>query len=97
MKAVGFVLALCLFGLGCGLKVVNPNDKNPNEGALALDLTDGKVSLVGTYTCKLESMGNRFSAMGKTEAGARDAVLDKCRSRTLVSICEPEKTKCFKN
>ncbi|XGC79963.1 hypothetical protein ACES2L_11550 [Bdellovibrio bacteriovorus] len=97
MKALGFIIAVSFLGLGCGLKVVNPNDKNPNEGALALDYSGGKVSLVGTYTCKLESMGNRFSAMGKTEADARDAVIDKCRSRTLISVCDPEKTKCFKN
>ncbi|MFS4460167.1 hypothetical protein [Bdellovibrio sp. HCB2-146] len=82
---------------GCGLKVINPNDQNKNEGTLALDVSDGKVGLVATYTCKLVSMGNRFSALGKTEEDARKEVLAKCQGHTLLSFCKAEKITCVKN
>lgn len=96
-----YILALSfsvLSFVGCaGLKVVNPNDQNQNAGTLALDVTDGKLNLVPTYTCKLQSMGNRFSAVAKAEDEARIEVVAKCRERTLLSFCEPEKVKCVKN
>lgn len=88
---------LVLLSSGCGLKVINPNDQNKNEGTLALDVSDGKVGLVATYTCKLESMGNRFSALGKTEEEARKEVLAKCQGRTMLSFCKAENITCVKN
>lgn len=88
---------LILLSAGCGMKVINPNDQNKNEGTLALDVSGGKVALVATYTCKLESMGNRFSALGKTEEDARAEVLAKCQGRTLLSFCKAENITCVKN
>lgn len=80
---------------GCaGLKVVNPNE---NKGTLAVDTKDGKLKLVETYTCKLSSMGNRFSAVGKSEAEAREEVVARCRDKTLLSFCKSEDAKCEKN
>lgn len=102
MKKSILFLALNIVGLlvvaGCaGMKVINPNDQNKNAGTLAVDVSDGQLKLVPTYTCKLDSMGNRFSALGKTEEEARTAVVANCRSKTLISFCEPEKAKCMKN
>lgn len=83
---------------GCaGIKVINPKDQNPNAGTLALDASGGGLKLVETYTCKLESMGNRFSAVGKTEEEARKEVVARCQDRTLLSFCKPEKVTCLKN
>lgn len=101
MKKDSLFLALSVSALltaGCaGIKVINPNDQNKNAGTLAVDVKDGQFKLVATYTCKLESIGNRFSALGKTEADAREEVLAKCRERTLLSFCQPEKVKCVQN
>jgi hypothetical protein len=84
--------------VGCaGIKVVNPNDKNQNDGTLALDTSGGNLKLAATYTCKLESMGTRLSAVGKTEEEARKEVIARCHDRSLISVCEPDKIKCQKN
>jgi hypothetical protein len=84
--------------IGCaGLKVVNPNDQNQNAGTLSVDASGGQIKLVSTYTCKIESMGNKFSALDKTEDLARKEVLAKCRDKTILSFCMPENIKCFKN
>lgn len=97
MKALFVTTVFTLFILiGCGLKVINPNEPN-NEGTLAVDVKDGQVSLVETYTCKLKSMGNRFSAIGKTESEARTEVLEKCKDRTLLSFCKTDEITCTKN
>lgn len=91
------IVSFVLFISGCaGMKVIHPGEEN-NAGTLALDVSEGQVKLVPTYTCKLESMGNRFSSVGKSEESARKDVVEKCRSRTLLSFCEPEKVKCEKN
>nr|WP_295901948.1 hypothetical protein [uncultured Bdellovibrio sp.] len=95
-SSVVVIIFAALSFVGCGLKVINPNDKNPNEGTLALDTSNG-VKLVATYTCKVESMGNRYSAMAKSEEEARREVLYKCKSNTLISSCDPQKVKCVKN
>lgn len=79
------------------MKVINPNNQNQNAGTLAVDVSEGQLKLVSTYTCKLESMGNRFSAVGKTEAAAREEVVAKCHDRTLLSFCKPENVKCLQN
>ncbi|MNL04165.1 hypothetical protein D3C87_1247280 [compost metagenome] len=97
MKALFAATVFSLFILtGCGLKVIDPSEPN-NEGTLALDVKGGQVSLVETYTCKLKSMGNRFSAIGKTEVEARTEVLAKCKDRTLLSVCKAEEITCAKN
>lgn len=84
--------------IGCaGMKVIHPNRQNENAGTLALDVQDGQLKVVATYTCKLESMGNRFSALGKTEEEARKEVVAKCRDRTVLSFCKLEKVTCVKN
>ena len=84
--------------MGCaGIKVVNPNDENKNKGTLAVDVAGGNFNLVETYTCYLESMGKRHSALGKTKAEATREVVAKCKDNTLFSNCEAEKVKCQKN
>nr|BFD59111.1 hypothetical protein CKG001_12180 [Bdellovibrio sp. CKG001]BFD62489.1 hypothetical protein BdHM001_11700 [Bdellovibrio sp. HM001] len=82
---------------GCGLKVINPNDQNPNKDTLALDMSSGRPELVATYTCKVQSQGSRFFGLGKTEEEARKDALGKCRSRTLLSFCDEQKVTCEKN
>ncbi|MBO9667083.1 MAG: hypothetical protein J7501_09750 [Bdellovibrio sp.] len=77
------------------MKVVNPEDEK-NKGALAVDYSDG-IKLVATYTCKLDSMGNHFSALGKSEEEASKEVLARCKDRTMINFCKAEKIKCFKN
>jgi hypothetical protein len=95
--ALGLFLAV-LTGSGCsGVKIVKPKDQNKNAGTLALDLSDGHPKLVATYTCNLESMGNRFSAIGKTEDAARKEVVARCRDKSILSFCKPEKASCLKN
>lgn len=96
---VNLKIYFLIFSLtGCsGLKVINPNDNNPNAGTLALDLTNGDLKLVATYTCTLQSMGKEISAVAKTEEDARKEVVAKCHDRTVISFCQPEKVKCVKN
>ncbi len=100
MRKYVYYLLICsavILSMGCaGMKVIHPGEEN-NAGTLALDVSEGQVKLVPTYTCKLESMGNRFSSVGKSEESARKDVVEKCRSRTLLSFCESEKVKCEKN
>ncbi len=91
------VVSGCLFGCA-GMKVVNPNNKNENEGTKALDLSSGKLTVVDTYTCKIvASNGQRVSAIGKSEETARNEALAKCRDKTLVSFCDAKNLKCEKN
>ena len=101
MRKTLFISCLALAALssgGCaGVKVINPQDKNKNAGALAVDWSGGQPKLVATYTCKLESMGNRFSAMSKTEDEARKEVVARCRDKAIVSFCKPEQATCVKN
>lgn len=90
------LVVILTIGTGCGLKVINPNEPN-NKGTMALDMSSGSPKLVATYTCKLQWMGNRFSAVGKTEAEARTEVVAKCQDRTLISNCKADNAKCEKN
>lgn len=90
---IPFLLAIS----GCaGLKVIDPREPD-NTGTMALDVSDGRPRLVATYTCKMKSMGHRFSAIGKSEEEARKEVLARCQDKTLLSFCEKEKIECFKN
>lgn len=91
------VSILTISSVGCGLKVINPNDQNPNKDTLALDVSDGSPKLVATYTCKIVSQGSRFFGLGKTEEIAAKEALAKCRARTLLSFCDPQQVKCEKN
>ncbi|MEK6775133.1 MAG: hypothetical protein AABY64_14425 [Bdellovibrionota bacterium] len=93
-----FCSSVLLFSGCAGIKVINPNDQNKNEGTLALDLASGKPKLVATYTCKIvASNGNRVSAIGKTEEEAQKEALAKCRDQTVISFCESKNLKCTKN
>ncbi|MBK9038494.1 MAG: hypothetical protein IPL83_04905 [Bdellovibrionales bacterium] len=86
------------FLTGCaGMKLIHPNDENKNNGTKALDLSEGRLKIVSTYTCKLQSMGHRVSAIGKTEKEARAEVLEKCHDKTLVSFCKEDKITCTQN
>jgi hypothetical protein len=102
MKKIGLYLILLAFSgslLSCaGMKVVNPNDKNENQGTKALDLSSGKLTVVDTYSCKIvASNGQRVSAIGKSEEAARKEALAKCRDKTHVSFCDVKNLKCEKN
>lgn len=99
MKKATLLTSLILFfTVGCsGLKVINPNDQNKDQGTLALDTTDGKLNLVPTFTCKVESMGSKFSAVGKDQTAATNEVIAKCRNKTALSFCKFEKVTCQKN
>lgn len=78
-----------------GVKVIHPKDQNKNEGTLALD-KNGK--LVGTFTCSVvASNGKRVSAIGTSIDEARENVLSKCRSKTIISVCLAKNTKCVSN
>jgi hypothetical protein len=90
MVGVGLLL------VGCGLKVIDPNAPN-NKGTLALDTSGGGLKLVETYTCKLDSMGKHYYAVGKTEDEARQEALAKCRDGAVLSFCKIENAKCEKN
>lgn len=100
MKKLILVLSLsisCLLLTQCaGMKVVNPNEPN-NQGTKQLDFSGGSIKVVDTYTCKLFSGGNRFSAVGKTEEEASKEVVARCHDRTLLSFCKAENVKCEKN
>jgi len=95
-KVIVFIFTILSF-TGCGLKVINPNDQNKNEGTLALDTSGGGLKLVATYTCKLESLGKRYSGLGKSEEEARKEALAKCRDNAVVSFCKEDKITCVKN
>lgn len=96
MKLI-FVL-LMLIVVGCaGMKVVNPKDENKDKGTKALDWSGGKPKIVPTFSCKLESGKDKFSAIGKTEEEARKEVLARCRDKSIVSFCKAEKIACVPN
>ncbi|MBK8200985.1 MAG: hypothetical protein IPK68_01210 [Bdellovibrionales bacterium] len=99
MSKYRLCLAIVIFLLtGCsGMKVIHPNDENKNSGTKMLDLSGGMPKIVSTYTCKLQSMGQRVSAIGKTEKEARAEVLEKCHDKTLVSFCKEDKITCTQN
>ncbi len=91
-------LFFLLLQSGCaGIKVVNPSDQNKNTGTLSLDATGGQLKLVGTFTCKLQSLGKRYSALGKSESEASKEVVAKCHDGTLLSDCKSENVKCIEN
>lgn len=96
ISSIGLSLIVLLVAGCSGIKVVKPQEQNKNAGTLALDISDGKPKLVATYTCNLESMGNRFSAIGKTEDAARKEVVAKCRDKAILTFCKPEKASCVK-
>ncbi|AFY01548.1 double-stranded RNA binding motif domain-containing protein [Bdellovibrio bacteriovorus] len=87
----------CSLLAGCGLKVISPADENPNKGTLAVDWSGDGPKVVGTFTCRMKSMGNRFFGFGKSEDEARQDAMGKCKSHTLLSFCEKEKITCEKN
>lgn len=91
------VIVLFLLTDCAGLKVIHPNDENKDSGTKMLDLSEGSPKIVSTYTCKLQSMGHRVSAIGKTEKEARAEVLERCHDRTLISFCKEDKITCTQN
>ncbi len=92
-SVVVFVLALA----GCaGMKVVNPNEQKEQETKM-VDWSGGTPKIISPYNCKLESMGNKFSALGKTEEEAKTEVLARCRDKTVISFCKAENIACSKN
>ena len=95
MKSIIFFMAIWLV-FGCSsLKVVKPNEDKENNTKI-LDLSTGKPKLISAVSCKLYSMGNHFSASGKTEEEARKEVLARCHDKTLVSNCDESKITCGK-
>jgi|GEM_PF-4779761 len=94
---LGLILASFI---GCsGMKVIHPNDPNTrNAGTMALDLSSGVPRIVSTFSCSIVAMnGTRVSAVGKSEAEARNEALAQCRSQTVVSMCLEKNLKCAAN
>jgi hypothetical protein len=94
---LGFFLFL---SLGCGMKVVRPDEKDKNAGTKMVDWSGGKPKIVSTYSCSIVVVANnneKVIAIGKTEDEARKEVLAKCRDQTLVSICLEKNVKCVAN
>lgn len=87
-----------MFSFGCaGMKVINPNDQNQEAGTKMVDFSGGSFKIVETYSCKIESMGHKVTAIGKTEKEARVEVLAKCKDRTVISFCKEDQISCVKN
>ena len=81
-----------------GVKVINPQDESQRDvGTKMVDWSSGSPKIVETYSCRLKSMGNKISALGKTEELARKEVLARCHDRTLISFCKSEDIVCSKN
>ncbi len=94
---INFVILIFLM-TGCsGIKVINPNNENKEKGTKMVDFSGGSPKIVSTHTCKIESMGYRLSAIGKTEKEARVEVLAKCHDRTTISFCKEDKIICTEN
>jgi len=84
--------------IGCaGIKVIRPGEENKNAGTKALDFSEGTPKIVLTHSCTLESVGNRFNAVGKTEEEARKEVVAKCRDKMMISFCDAAKASCVAN
>jgi hypothetical protein len=91
-----FALVFSVF-IGCaGLKVVDP-EADKDKGTMQLDTSGGGFKFVATYTCKLNSGGKKYSALGKSEAEARAEVVARCRDGSLISNCKAEEATCKKN
>lgn len=99
MKNNLLVIFIFLILTSCaGVKVINPNDETgKDKGTKMVDWSGASPKIVSTYSCRLKSMGNRFSAIGKTEADARKEVVAKCHDRTLISNCKADEVTCEKN
>ena len=94
IKRYRYLVLIWSFAIGCaGIKVVNPNDKNQNEGTKMLDLSGGEIKVVDTYSCTIVSQGKKSTAIGKTEEEARKEAIAKCQDRTVISFCK----KCKSN
>lgn len=98
LRSIFFLASIVLLFTGCaGMKVINPNDENKDKGTKMLDLSSGSPKIISTYSCKIESMGHRVTALGKTEKEARTEVMAKCHDRTLLSFCKEDKITCTEN
>lgn len=99
MLKILFHLGIMIFLLnGCaGIKVINPKDENKEKGTKMLDFSEGGPKIVSTFSCKLQSMGQKISAIGKTEKDARAEVLAKCHDKTMISFCKEADIKCEPN
>jgi hypothetical protein len=94
----GILGLLCLGLLNCsGVKVVNP-DQTKDSGTKMVDWSGGVPKVVSTYSCSIvASNGKRVSALGKSEAEARQEALAKCRDQTLASFCLEKNLSCVQN
>lgn len=93
------LLSLFLLTACSGMKVIHPDSPAArNSGTKALDFSSGAPRIVSTHTCSIVAGdGTRVSAIGKSEAEARQEALARCRDRTLVSICREENLRCAAN
>ncbi len=97
ITVLGIFLSL---SLGCGMKVVRPDEKDKNKGTKMVDWSGGTPKIVSTYSCSIVVVadGNKkVIAIGKTEEEARKEVLAKCRDQTIVSVCLEKNVKCVPN
>ena len=96
MRVLIVILFMAILASCAGMKVVNPEDPaTKNAGTMMFDASSGKF--VSTYTCQMLSGSGRVSAIGKTEEEARNETLAKCKDKTVISVCKPEKVTCSKN
>ncbi len=96
MRGLIVILFIALLAGCAGMKVVNPEDPaTKNAGTKMFDASTG--TFVSTYTCQMMSSAGRVSAIGKTEEEARNETLARCKDRTVISFCKPEKISCSKN
>lgn len=97
MKKYAAVSLMFLLSGCAGMKVVKPGEQNKDANTKMVDWSGGSPKIVSTYSCKLDSMGNKFSAVGKSEAEASQEVVAKCRDHTAISSCDSKKVTCVKN
>ncbi|MGZ3727061.1 MAG: hypothetical protein ACXWQQ_14785 [Pseudobdellovibrio sp.] len=98
MKNIFLGMFIPFLMFGCGLKVIDPNKSN-TTGMKQVDISDGSLKLVDTYTCTMVGGANatRVYANGKTEEEARKEVIAKCQSMSVISFCTISKISCEKN
>lgn len=68
-----------------------------SEGGPQMNLTfqDGKLGLVGAYSCQITYQGQTFKDQAASEAQARNNVLDSCRKK--FPGCMENSISCAKN
>lgn len=69
--------------------------KNQGGAQLNLSFQNGKLGLVGAYSCQITYRNETFSDQASTETEARNNVLKKCRNK--LPSCAESSISCSKN